>query len=185
MEDIKKILSTILNEAKALEEKMESISLTAKHTGEVIAPTASESLREVIKFTEESANKIIQQIDKVEQNCHEIDKVVNELLTLNPINSIKEKLSFIKDKNAENMQTLIKVYELFSFQDLSAQQIKEVINILEDTKKNLLAIAMSSIESSNLPQESKEKAKGKVHELLSGDRIFQEDVDKLLEELGL
>lgn len=77
------------------------------------------------------------------------------------------------------------MYELFSFQDLSAQQIKEVINILEDTKKNLLAIAVSSIESSDLPDESKERAKGKVHELLSGDRIFQEDVDKLLEELGL
>lgn len=185
MEDIKKILSSILNEAKVLEEKIEQISKTAKHTGEVVAPSASESLREVIKFTEESTNKIIEQIDKVEQNCKDIDKIVEELLSLSPITSIKEKLYFIKDKNAENMNTLLRVYELFSFQDLSAQQIKEVIDILEDTKKNLLAIAVSSIESSNLSEENKEKAKGKVHELLSGDRIFQEDVDKLLEELGL
>ncbi|MEJ5173382.1 MAG: protein phosphatase CheZ [Hydrogenothermaceae bacterium] len=185
MEEIKKILSTILNEAKVLEEKIEQIGTAAKHTGEVVAPSATESLREVIKFTEESANKIIQQIDKVEQNCHEIDKTVEDLLSLNPINSIREKLSLIKEKNQENMNILIKVYELFSFQDLSAQQIKEVINILEDTKKKLLAIAVSSIESSDLPQETKEAAKGKVHELLSGDRIFQEDVDKLLEELGL
>lgn len=185
MEDIKKILSSILNEAKVLEEKIEQVSKTARHTGEVVAPTASESLREVIKFTEESANRIIEQIDKVEQNCKDIDKTVEELLSLNPVNSIREKLSFIKEKNSENMSILLKVYELFSFQDLSAQQIKEVINILEDTKKNLLAIAVSSIESSDLPDESKERAKGKVHELLSGDRIFQEDVDKLLEELGL
>ncbi|MEZ0323814.1 MAG: protein phosphatase CheZ [Hydrogenothermaceae bacterium] len=185
MEDVKKILSSILNEAKALEEKIEQISATAKHTGEMVAPSASESLMEVIKFTEESANKIIQQIDKVEQNCHDIDKTVEELLSLNPINSIKEKLNLIKEKNRENMDILIKVYELFSFQDLSAQQIKEVINILEETKKQLLALAVNSIESSDLPQETKEIAKGKVHELLSGDRIFQEDVDKLLEELGL
>lgn len=185
MEDVKKILSTILNEAKLLEDKIGQIGAITKHTGEVVAPTASESLREVVEFTEESSNKIIEQIDKVGQNCHEIGKILEELINLNPIKSIKEKLLFIKNKNQENMNILLRVYELFSFQDLSAQQIKEVINILEDAKKNLLAIAVSSIESSNLTTEAKEIAKGKVHELLAGHRIFQDDVDKLLEELGL
>ncbi|MCX7739124.1 MAG: chemotaxis protein CheZ [Hydrogenothermaceae bacterium] len=138
MEDIKNILSTILNEAKLLEDKIGQIGAITKHTGEVVVPTASESLREVVKFTEESSNKIIEQIDKVEQNCHEIGKILDELINLNPINSIKEKLFFVKNKNQENMNILLKVYELFSFQDLSARQIKEVINILEDIKRTSL-----------------------------------------------
>ncbi|WP_299239610.1 hypothetical protein [Sulfurihydrogenibium sp.] len=45
---------------------------------------------------------------------------------------------------------------------------------------------MASIEASGeLSNEQKKVISGKVHELLTGDRIFQEDVDKLLEELGL
>lgn len=185
MEEIKKILSTIFNEAKILEEKIDQISQVAKHTGEVVTPTASESLKEVIRFTEESTNKIMENVDIIEKNSQYIEAAIEELISLVQIDSIKEKLLFIKNKNIENKKIIQKVYELFSFQDLSAQQLKEVINILEDTKKNLLVIAVNSIRSSDLPDDSKEKAVGKVHELLSGDRIFQDDVDRLLEELGI
>ncbi|ACN98679.1 chemotaxis phosphatase, CheZ [Sulfurihydrogenibium azorense Az-Fu1] len=185
MEDLKTVIKSILEEVKILEEKIEETAKVATHTTKVITPTATESLREVIKFSEESANNIIQQIDKVEENCKVIDKTVDELLNLNPVSTIKEKLSLIKEKNKDNMNILIKVYELFSFQDLMAQQIKEVINILEETKKNLLKFAATSIEMSSLSEEDKKKAVGKVHEFITGDRINQQDVDKLLEELGL
>jgi len=60
------------------------------------------------------------------------------------------------------MNILIKVYELFSFQDLSSQQIKEVINILEETKKHLLGIAVASIEASG--ELSKEQKKGNIRQ---------------------
>lgn len=185
MEDLKKVIKSILEEVKTLEEKIEETVKVATHTGEVITPTAAESLREVIKFSEERTNEIINQIDKVEENCKVIDITIDDLLNLNPINSIKEKLNIIKQKNMENINILIKVYEMFSFQDLMAQQIKEVVNILEETKKNLLKFAATSIEMSDLPETEKKKAVGKVHELITGDRINQEDVDKLLEELGL
>jgi chemotaxis protein CheZ len=186
MEDLKQVIRTILEEVKTLEEKIDETTRKAQEITQIVEPSATESLKEVIKFTEESSNKIISEIDKVEENCKIIDKEVSELLALNPTNSIKEKLGIIKEKNTENMNILIKVYELFSFQDLSSQQIKEVINILEETKKHLLGIAMASIEASGeLSKEQKEVISGKVHELLTGDRIFQEDVDKLLEELGL
>ncbi|WP_028950641.1 protein phosphatase CheZ [Sulfurihydrogenibium subterraneum] len=186
MENLKTVIKSILEEVRLLEEKIEETAKVTTHTTKVITPTATESLREVIKFSEESANNIIGQIDKVEENCKIIDAITNELLNLNPINTIKEKLNIIKEKNQDNMNILIKVYEMFSFQDLMAQQIKEVINILEETKKNLLKFAATSIEmSSSLSEEDKKKAVGKVHELITGDRVNQEDVDKLLEELGL
>lgn len=185
MEDLKQIVKSILEEVKTLEEKIEDTIKVATHTSEVVTPTATESLLEVIKFSEDSTNKIIGQIDIVEENCKVIDRTVDELISLNPVNSIKDKLNLIKDKNTENMRVLLKVYEMFSFQDLMAQQIKEVINILEDTKKNLLKFAAVSIEMSNIPEDEKKKAVGKVHELITGDRISQDDVDKLLEELGL
>jgi chemotaxis protein CheZ len=185
MEDLKKVVKSILEEVKVLEEKIEETTNIATKTTQFLTPTATESLKEVIKFSEESANNIIQQIDKVEENCKTIDKTVDELLKLNPTKTVKEKLNIIKDKNSENMNILLRVYELFSFQDLAAQQIKEVINILEETKKNLLNFAATSIEMSSMSEEEKKKAVGKVHELITGDRINQEDVDKLLEDLGL
>ncbi len=186
MEDLKGVIRSIIEEVKTLEQKIEETTRKAMEITNVVTPSTTESLREVIEFTEESSNKIISEIDKVEENCKIIDKEVNDLLNLNPVNSIKKKLEVIRDKNAENMQILLKVYELFSFQDLSAQQIKEVINILEETKKHLLNLAIASIEASQeLSEDEKKVVSGKVHEFLTGDRIFQEDVDKLLEELGL
>lgn len=186
MEDLKSVIKSILEEVKTLEQKIDETTKKAVEIGNIVTPSTTESLREVIKFTEESSNKIISEIDKVEENCKIIDKEVHILLQLNPLDSIKTKLETIRDKNTENMKILLKVYELFSFQDLSAQQIKEVINILEETKKHLLNLAVASIEvSQDLTEEEKKVVSGKVHELLTGERIFQEDVDKLLEELGL
>lgn len=186
MEDLKNVIKSIIEEVKTLEQKIDETTKKAIEISNVVTPSTTESLKEVIKFTEESSNKIIAKIDKVEENCKIIDKEVNVLLQLNPLDSIKTKLETIRDKNAENMKILLEVYELFSFQDLSAQQIKEVINILEETKKHLLNLAVTSIEASqNLTEDEKKVVSGKVHELLTGDRIFQEDVDKLLEELGL
>ncbi|MGC9006612.1 MAG: protein phosphatase CheZ [Sulfurihydrogenibium sp.] len=185
MSELKNVIKTILQEVKNLEEKIEETSKVATYTSQVVTPTATESLREVIKFSEENTNKIISMIDMVETNSKFIDSILREILEKDIDPTIREKLNAVKEKNDENMKILIKVYEMFSFQDLAAQQIKDVINILEEAKKSLLKFATTSIEMSNLSEEDKKKAIGKVHEFITGNRIFQEDVDKLLSELGL
>lgn len=185
MSNVKRIITAILDEIKTLEEKIEGITHAIRYAGEVATPTISESLREVIKYSEDSVRKILDNIDKISENSNDIRNIMEELIKLNIESSIKEKLSLVKTKNDENSMLLLRIYELFSFQDLSNQQIYEVIKLLEETKKKLIELVELSIESSGLPEDKKSRAVGKVHELLSGSRISQQEVDEILKELGL
>ncbi len=185
MDNVKKIIATILNEIKTLEDKLEGIVSAIRYTEEVVTPTVSESLREVVKYSEDSVRKILDNIDKISQNSKDISGIIEDLLKLDIDSSVRWRLNLIKIKNNENLSLLIKIYELFSFQDLSNQQIYEVIKLLEETKKKLIELAEISIESTDIPEDKKIKAIGKVHELISGSRISQEEVDEILKELGL
>ncbi|MEW6656319.1 MAG: chemotaxis protein CheZ [Aquificota bacterium] len=185
MDDVRKIISAILDEIKVLGSKIESITSTIKYTGEVATPTISESLKEVIRYSEDSTKKILDNIDKISKNSNDIKDIVEDLINLDVESSVKWRLNLIKVKNDENLSLLLRVYELFSFQDLSSQQIYEVINLLEETKRKLIELIELSIESSGLPEDKKSQAVGKVHELISGNRISQEEVDEILKELGL
>ncbi|MFN3598562.1 MAG: chemotaxis protein CheZ [Aquificaceae bacterium] len=183
--DMRKLIVTILKEIKMLEDKIEDIAYAAKYTGEVATSSISESLREVIKFSEDSTKKILDNMDKIYENSKLIEGFLKDLASLDLEAKYKDKLTLIKEKNDENKIFLSKAYELFSFQDLSSQQLNQVIKLLEDTKNKLIELAELSIENLNLPEDKKSEAVGKVHELLSGDRINQDEVDELLKELGL
>jgi len=67
MEDLKQVIRTIIEEVKTLEEKIDETTRKAQEITQIVGPSATESLKEVIKFTEESSNKIISEIDKVEE----------------------------------------------------------------------------------------------------------------------
>jgi chemotaxis protein CheZ len=101
------------------------------------------------------------------------------------VRSIQDRLEEIREKNRENINKLLEIYTLMSFQDLSSQQLEKVIESLENLKKSIIKLVASSIESMDLEKEQKEKISGKVTELLTGDRVSQEDVDDLLKQLGL
>ncbi|GAB6072367.1 protein phosphatase CheZ [Venenivibrio stagnispumantis] len=184
MEDIKKELDELVKKIKELEGKIEENTKPIEEASSFL-PSAADSLRDVMKFTEQKTKEIIDILDLVEENNKVINQTVKELLSLNPIEPIKSKLELIKEKNEDNMNQILLVYTTLSFQDLSAQQIKNVIEALEDIKKILIKIIISSIEAGSLHVENKDKVIGKATEMLTGDRIFQEDVDNILKELGL
>jgi len=184
MEDVKQLVRELLEEVKSLEAKLDEVVKPLEETSSTI-PMASGSLEDVIKFTEQSVHQIMGIINDLMKELEKVQEDVDFLLSLNPVSSIRSRLESIKERSKKLSELLLQVVTLMSFQDLASQQIKRVIEVLDNIKKTILKIVLSSIEASSLSTEQKEKIVGKATEMLTGDRIFQEDVDKLLEELGL
>ncbi len=184
VEDVRNLVKELLEEVRSLETKLDEIVKPLEESSSRI-PSVSGSLEDVIRFTEQSVHQIMGILNDMSEGLKKTQEDVDFLLNLNPVGTIKNKLESIRDRTTTLSDLLLQVITLMSFQDLASQQIKGVIEVLEDLKKTILKIILSSIEASSLPEEQKEKIVGKATEMLTGDRIFQDDVDKLLEELGL
>ena len=163
---------------------MEDIKAPIEETSNLL-PSVSGSLEDVIAFTEQSTHNIMSLLDNIERNSNKIGENIETLLKFNPTKTITSLLTDTKQLNQDNLNKLVEIYTAMSFQDITAQQIKRVIQAIEDTKRRLLQMVVSSIELSPDNTETKEKIIGKATELLTGDRISQDDVDDLLKEFGL
>jgi len=184
MEDLKELVKQLLEELKKLEGKVEEVAKPLEETSNAL-PMASASLQDVIQYTEQAVHQMMEALNEINQNSQVIERNVEFLLKFSPIRSIQDRLEEIRDKNRDNINKLLGIFTLMSFQDLSSQQLKKVIEALENLKRNIIRIVATSVNSLNLEEEKKEKLTGKVTEILTGDRINQEDVDELLKELGL
>lgn len=184
MEDLRALVRDLLEEVKSLEGKLDEVIQPLQESSNAI-PSASGSLEDVIRFTESSVHQIMSILNSLMEEVNKINEEVEFLLNLNPVSSIRARLESIKERALNLSNMILQVITLMSFQDLASQQIKRVIEVLDDLKRTILKIIVSSIEASGLSIEQKEKIVGKATEMLTGDRIFQEDVDQLLEELGL
>jgi chemotaxis protein CheZ len=184
MEDVRQLVRELLEEVKSLEAKLDEVVKPLEETSSTL-PMASGSLEDVIRFTEQSVHQIMSIINELMKELERVQEDVDFLLSLNPVSGIRSRLESIRERSKKLSELLLQVITLMSFQDLASQQIKKVIEALEGMKKTILKIVLSSIEASSLSSEQKEKIVGKATEMLTGDRIYQEDVDRLLEELGL
>ncbi len=184
MSDIKELVKSLISEVKTLEDKIEEIVKPLEETSTIL-PGASGSLEDVIRFTEQSVHQIMNTLEQVNQNIKVIDENVGYLLSLSPTQSIAERLWTIKEKNQENASKVMEVITLMSFQDISSQQIRKVIEVIENVKRTIVKMVISSVDTAIVDQEEKQRIVSKATEMLTGDRIFQEDVDALLKELGL
>jgi chemotaxis protein CheZ len=182
--DLSNIVRQLLEEIRNLENKVEDIKTPIEETSDLL-PSASASLQDVIEFTEKSTHSVMTLLDAIETNSKKIDEDVDTLLKFNPTKGINAILEDIKHLNQDNMNKIIEIYTAMSFQDITAQQIKKVIQAIEDTKRRLLQMVVSSIEATEKDETTKEKIIGKATEILTGDRIDQNDVDDLLKEFGL
>ena len=184
MSDLKDLVRTLISEVKALESKVEEILKPLEETSSVL-PGASGSLEDVIRFTEESVHRIMDDLEQINKDLQVISDNVDYLSKLSPIPSISSRLETIKIKNQEIQQKVFEVISAMSFQDLASQQIRKVIEVIENIKKVIVKIVLSSVDANIVSGEKKEKIVSKATEMLTGDRINQEDVDALLKELGL
>ncbi|RLJ71129.1 chemotaxis protein CheZ [Hydrogenivirga caldilitoris] len=185
MKELEEIIKELISNVKELENVIEGIKKPVSESSQLLPETAK-NIEDVMVFLEQTSHTIMNYLEKVNENSESIEKDVEFLLSLSPIPKVRERLENIKGKNQENLKILMELYTHMSFHDLAGQQLKTVLQVLENIKRTLLDIIVSHVAAGkNLKAEEVSGIKGKVSELLSQDRINQEDVDKLLEEFGL
>ncbi|NPA41223.1 MAG: chemotaxis protein CheZ [Aquificae bacterium] len=185
MKDLEEIIKELITNVRELEGVIENIKKPVSESSQLLPETAK-NIEDVMVFLEQTSHTIMNLLEKINENSNKIQEDVEFLLSLNPVSKVKERLESIKQKNEENINTLLELYTHMSFHDLAGQQLKTVLEVLEKIKGALLDIIVSQVTAGkNLKEEEVSGIKGKVSELLERDRISQEDVDKLLEEFGL
>lgn len=131
-------------------------------------PRAVDQLQMVIDKTEEAANKTMEIVEKY---ILKMDDLANHIRGLQ---GPSESIEFIRDFKNSLEDDLTEVLTTQSFQDLTGQVLKKVINLVGDLEIELIRL----ITTFGLKIEEKEAAKKEV------EKVSQEDVDELLKEFG-
>jgi len=185
IKDLETMVKNLLEEISALETKISEISKPLEETSQTL-PSATQSLQDIITYTENVTHQLMSITEEIQSSVADIEKRVEFLLKLNPTQSIKRELEAIKEKGSFVSSKILEMMSLFSFQDLVSQQLQLVINIIEDMKKKLIELAVySAISEDTMDRKKADEIKGKVSEILNKERVSQDDIDKLMEELGL
>ena len=185
MKELEGIIKELLENVKELEKAIEDIKKPATESSKLL-PKTTRNIEDVMAFLEETSHTIMNLLERISENSKSIEENVEFLLSLSPIPKVKDRLEAIKVRNENTLNTLLELYTRMSFHDLAGQQLKTVLQLIENIKKSLLDVIVSHVTAGkDVDEEKVQDIKGKVSELLSRERIDQEDVDKLLEEFGL
>ena len=165
--------------------KIGDLKKPVKESSESI-PLAQDGISDIIKETEKAANNIMNLLDDINENSGVIGKNLCSLIDLNPIKKIKESLINLKELNKKNIDKILDVLALLSFQDLTGQKLYKIQNTLNETKIKLLKVLVDSeVEAKELTIERKQEIYGKLNDLvLDNQKIAQNDVNSILSELG-
>ncbi|MDA8158056.1 MAG: protein phosphatase CheZ [Deltaproteobacteria bacterium] len=149
-------------------------------------PLAQDGISDIIKETEKAANSIMNLLDEINENSDNIDKSLHNLIELNPIKKIKESLINLKDLNKKNLDKILDVLSLLSFQDLTGQKLYKIQNTLNETKIKLLKVLVDTeVEAKDIPKEKKAEIYGKLKDMVADNqKMAQNDVNSMLSELG-
>ncbi len=185
IKDLETMVRNLLEEISVLESKISEISKPLEETSQTL-PSATQSLQDIITYTENITHQLMSITEEIQLSIADISKRVDFLLKLNPTQRIKQELEAIKEKGDFVNSKILEMMSLFSFQDLVSQQLQIVIDIIADIKKKLIELAVySAISEDTMDKEKADEIKGKVSEILNKERVSQDDIDKLMEELGL
>lgn len=177
-----KDLARIVDDAT---KKIGDFKKPVKESSESI-PLAQDGISDIIKETEKAANNIMNLLDDINENSGVIDKSLCNLIDLNPIKKIKESLINLKELNKKNIDKILDVLSLLSFQDLTGQKLYRIQNTLNETKTKLLKVLVDSeVEAKELTVEKKREIYGKLNDIvLDNQKMAQNDVNSILSELG-
>jgi chemotaxis protein CheZ len=185
MKELEEIIKELLENVKELEKVIEDIKKPVAESSQLIPETA-QNIKDVMTYLENTSHSMMNLLERINENSKKIKEDVEFLISLNPVSKVRERLESIKERNDQNLSTILELYTHMSFHDLAGQQLKTVMDVLERIKSALVDVIVSQVAAGkDLKEDQVSGIKGKVSEILSRDRISQEDVDKLLEEFGL
>lgn len=158
----RKLHDALRNFSEALDPKIKGMT-------EKDVPNAVDRLRVVISRTEEAANKTM---SLVEKNLLSMDELA---LHIRNIKDNDETVNYLKGFKNTLEDDLTEILTTQSFQDLTGQSIKKVIELVESMEEELVRL----VTTFGLKSETVEASEDVVHE-----KVSQTDVDDLLKELG-
>ncbi len=131
-------------------------------------PRAVDQLQMVINKTEEAANKTMEIVEKYILKMDDLANHIREL------QGPEESVKFLKEFKNTLEDDLTEILTTQSFQDITGQVLKKVINLVGDLEVELLKL----ITTFGLKLEEKKTVPKEV------EKVSQEDVDELLKEFG-
>lgn len=164
--EIGKVTRKLHNSLRSFKETIDP-KLKAMATNDM--PRAIDQLQFVIEKTEEAANKTM---GVVEKYILEMDTLASHIRA---IAGPDESIEYLKKFKNQLEDDLTEVLTTQSFQDITGQTIKKVINLVDDLENELVKL----IANFGLKIESDTKKVEKV-----SIKVSQSDVDDLLKEFG-
>lgn len=191
-EDLQGGLKEIYQEVKAARGGKEIKTITADIDPEELFSETSDQLDAVLQTTEKAAVDIIDIVENLQDLQGSVAKIVKGFESGGVTKADREKLKEINDTLGNDLSTIMVT---LSFQDLTGQRIKIIINSIRQVEKIVREVMLSTglmIQQREAEPEKdfdtlSEDAKTKATSKLSGpaEKTNQGDVDDLLSSLGL
>lgn len=185
-------LKQIYQEVKAARGGKEIKSITADIDPEELFSETSDQLDAVLQTTEKAAVDIIEIVENLQEMQGSVAKIVKGFESGGVTKADRRKLKQINDTLGNDLSTIMVT---LSFQDLTGQRIKIIINSIRQVEKIVREVMLSTGLMIKQREEEPEKdinelsenAKSEATSKLSGPSADanQNDVDDLLASLGL
>ncbi len=169
--------------AKKINELKKSLQVIDPKIKEIATekiPQASDQLEAIIKETEEAAFNIMSRVEKL---MDMVDELYTNLENLKLSYGEDEKIKQLEEKVTTMQNLLTEVLTALSFQDLTGQKIKRIIQLIKDMEKRILELVVSfGIKIKKMPQKKEEEEK--VLDTIKEDKVSQDEVDEILSKFG-
>lgn len=191
-DDLQSGLKQIYREVKAARGGHEIKSIEADIDPEELFSETSDQLDAVLQTTEKAAVDIIEIVEKLQELQGSVASIVKGFESGGVTKEDREELKEINNTLGNDLSTIMVT---LSFQDLTGQRIKIIINSIRQVEKIVREVMLSTglmiKQREEEPQRDfdslSEEAKNKATSTLSGPTADtnQDDVDDLLASLGL
>ena len=160
--------------------KLQFLEPNVKDTTQKI-PQASFQLSEITKMTAEATHRIMGQVEQIQENHRYLQEQLQRLE--GQIVQVPEALRTLQDIQrvvSEDEEALMEVMTGLSFQDLTGQKIKRIIEMVEEIEKRILQLLITF----GIPYEKGSTPDPEALQELAGTSISQDRVDELLRQFG-
>ena len=191
-DDLQTGLKKIYHEVKAARGGNEIKSIEANIDPEELFSETSDQLDAVLQTTEKAAVDIIEIVEKLQDLQGSVSKIVKGFESGGVTKKDREQLKEINNTLGTDLSTIMVT---LSFQDLTGQRIKIIINSIREVEKIVREVMLSTglmirqreeepeKDIDSLSEDAKEEATSKLQGPSQGTN--QGDVDDLLASLGL
>lgn len=175
-EDLYGQLGDIARYINATIKRIQSVEQDITHASFNI-PQATVQLSEISKATEVATHNVMNQVEKVLDNH---DMIIDLTESAERGNDLPTLLRELRNISSENREVLLDIITGLSFQDLTGQKIKMIVDLIEDVEKRLLQLIVTF----GLKSRDAYENDCSLKDFSDNPTLKQDVVDNILKEFG-